>query len=589
MASRIGRRNDTRYSPYGGSRNDNDRTRARSPVGGRSDQSGGGGWHKIIIPEGANHSRDWLLNMLKRKVSEPFKEISVHTVKETLVFFVDNENAANALQNVSKVITTKDGNKIIIVVKPSDPPKDNQPSRGGYGERGNNRGRRRGGGPFERRPFERKPYNNSEVETLPENLEIFQEFLGKRYDVENIKLDLTELHKDTTLKEGNIDSRIWIPKLMNTILMLVNKLCPKLKILDLSNNRLRGLDVLSSLGEKCPELEDLRLVNNEVGSINELEKVNSCKKLTRLWFNTNPAKEKYDGDDAGYVSAVRKCLPDILELDGVVLPPPITFGLASTESQLPASQMSHTSNKEVSDLVVTFLKNFFDVYDSVDVNDRQQLLEAYHNDAVFSLACNTTIKTNTNHRNLTDYIRLSRNLNILKEKDANFKNTLIKNKKLNVVARLTELPQTKHQLETFTLDVSVTTPHCIVFTVQGMFRDGKDMVPRGFSRTFVVVPQSSATLLIVNDQLHVRPLTEKQIMKLTDQTTTSSGADQNPTVSNNTTEQEQMLQRFSQASGMNLKFSMDCLSSNGWDYDKAANTFSELKTNGKIPPEAFLN
>lgn len=525
----------------------------------------------MIIPDGTKHDREWLIQRLKGITKEPFEVHNMHNMKETIVFFIDSETAANGLRKANKVITTREGDKLSVIVKPSDPPKERM---GRHNDRG---GSRSGGGRYN----DNTRRKNTEVETSPAKIEVLKEFLGNRYDLENVKLDLTNLQSDKTLRSGDIDARIWQPKLMNTILQLVHDLCPNLKIMDISNNRLQRLDILLDLGEKCPKLQELNLSNNEIRNISELEKLNSTKTLTKIWFSNNPAQDQYQDDDAGYVAAIRKCLPNVVDLDGVELPPPITFGLTTTESNLPASQVMYTVNKEASGLVVKFLKDFFHLYDAVDVNDRQRLLDVYHNDAVFSMSCNNTLSSKGNQKGLNDYISLSRNLTAMKEKD---KSNLIKNKKLNVVARLTELPQTKHKLDTFTFDVPIVSPECLIFAVQGVFLEGKEMTPRGFSRSFIVVPESSSKFLIINDQLHVRQLTEKQIQKLSD---ISSGVQDDSSITH-TVEQQQLVKKFSEGSGMNLKYSLDCLVSNGWDYEKAAKAFSSLKENGKIPPEAFI-
>ena len=44
---------------------------------------------------------------------------------------------------------------------------------------------------------------------------------------------------------------------------------------------------------------------------------------------------------------------------------------------------------------------------------------------------------------------------------------------------------------------------------------------------------------------------------------------------------------FMQSSGMNLQMSVECLENNGWDFDKAAQMFKELKDAGRIPASAF--
>jgi len=51
--------------------------------------------------------------------------------------------------------------------------------------------------------------------------------------------------------------------------------------------------------------------------------------------------------------------------------------------------------------------------------------------------------------------------------------------------------------------------------------------------------------------------------------------------------QNQMIQKFSQQSGMNIDYSKLCLAENDWHYDKAAQKFQDCHKLNLIPPEAF--
>ena len=59
--------------------------------------------------------------------------------------------------------------------------------------------------------------------------------------------------------------------------------------------------------------------------------------------------------------------------------------------------------------------------------------------------------------------------------------------------------------------------------MSGMFAEGKDnVVPRGFSRTFIAQRENADSFLIVNDQLHVRNLSDAQTDLYEDATTAAA-------------------------------------------------------------------
>ena len=560
-------RMSSRHEPYGGGPRNTERR--REPINWKEDVSDTN-WWKIVVPDGNKHNRDWLFKRLESSANVPIVTVAVnvHTYKENLIFFVNEESVASALISVSNTITTKDGTKIFISVRPSPPPK--------YGK-------------------DKEKFSNiQERELSQEQMEVLRSFLGSRFDPETIKLDLSNMYFDKILRGGNIEGKIF--NLMEPILKLIHDICPQLKILDLSNNRVSSLRIIENLSEMCPDLEELDLSKNVIRYPGEVTKLKGNRKLKKLWLTDNPLKDQFErsGSENSYRIEVRKYLPQLKELDGVDLPPAIV--VVENKLTLPPYSDGYTVNSEASKLISEFVKNFINVYDSEDVNDRQELLQAYHNDATFSMCLNTGVPNNEKQAEVDPYIRSSRNL--LKAKDRNLRAQLIKHKKLSVVAALTELPKTKHILESFLLDVPMLTSSALSFILHGLFYSNGEENVLAFTRNFMAVPGSSTGgFLIINDQLQIRNLTDKQLKMLKSipnkissvpsktssvqgETTLSPGANCSP-------EQQVLLQRFSTESKMNLKWSFNALNSNNWDFEQAALKFRELKNLGKIPREAF--
>lgn len=536
------------YGSFGGGAGNRDRRRERSPDNSRCD------W-KVTIVDGRKHNRDWLLNRLASHCDGDINPVNYRPQGSDAVFFVNDDRIASALEDASNRITQKDGTKIVIRVAST---------KGG------------GGG---RNAQQAAPANpQEEMETL-------KQCLGKRYDMNLNKLDLSKLFADPMLNQP----KLYQPQYMNKILDLIHALCPTLKILDLSNNRIIRLENLTNLADKCPELEELILSNNDIRFTGELSKIANHKKLTSLWFVGNPGQLQYSADKAKYLADVRRRLPNLVKLDDAILPKEVKFTLEeeTTETSIPEHKDTFPANPQDFELVKSFIQNYFDAYDA----DRQCLLQAYHNDASFSLCCNSTITAKASASNsLAFYIKHSRNIrNIQNSKQKRI--ALLKNKKLNIVAFLSELPQTKHWMESFTLDLTFTTPRMLIFTVQGIFIEGKDELkkPRGFSRTFIAQrDEEGGGFQIVNDQLHIRNLTNDQADKVEDaKKALQQPATVTPQEAQLSDAHKEMITRFSAESKMNIKFSTMCLEAAAWDFNEAAAKFLELKTAGSIPPEAF--
>uniref|UniRef100_A0A665XE68 Zgc:153681 n=1 Tax=Echeneis naucrates TaxID=173247 RepID=A0A665XE68_ECHNA len=368
---------------------------------------------------------------------------------------------------------------------------------------------------------------------------------------------------------------------MEAVIRIIEENIPELACLNLSNNRIHKLDELSDLVTKVPNLKTLNLSHNELKSDRELDKVKGLK-LVELWLNRNPLCQ-YFKDQASYISAVRQRFPRLLKLDGHDLPAPIGFDV-ETPTTIPPCKGSCFGSDEIKALILRFLQQYYSIYDS---GDRQPLLDAYHDGA--SLSLTTPYSTqNPSRSSLGEYHKDSRNLKRIKDSTMRFR--LLKHTRLNVVAFLNELPKTQHDIASFTVDVNTYTNTLLSFTVSGVFKevavDGKSRdSTMAFSRVLITVPAGGSGLCIVNDQLFIRMATTEEIRRAFVAPAPTPSSSPVPTL---TAPQQEMLTAFSQKSGMNLEWSQKCLQDNEWDFNRAAQIFTQLKTKGQIPDVAFI-
>ncbi|XP_049441620.1 nuclear RNA export factor 1 isoform X1 [Epinephelus fuscoguttatus] len=551
-----------RFTPYGrhkwkagDGRFDRDR-RGKGGGGGRGgfrDRPGGNGgggknrsgWYKVTIPHGRKYDKNWLLTALRNICSVPYTPVQYHVDHNRAHFYVDDSSAANALHKCSHKITDTDGYKVEVHVNPSAPP------------------------------------SFLLAELKPEHLEHLKQCMAKRFDGSQQALDLNNIRTDPDLASQNIEVILNRKTNMEAVIKIIEENIPELTCLNLSNNRIHKLDELTDLVSKAPNLKTLNLSHNELKSDRELDKVKGLK-LVELWLNRNPLCDLFK-DHASYISAVRQRFPRLLKLDGHDLPAPIGFDV-ETPTTIPPCKGSCFGSDEIKALILRFLQQYYSIYDS---GDRQPLLDAYHDGA--SLSLTTPYSTqNPSRSSLGEYHKDTRNLKRIKDSTIRFR--LLKHTRLNVVAFLNELPKTQHDIASFTVDVNTYTNTLLSFTVSGVFKevavDGKSRESTmAFSRVFITVPAGNSGLCIVNDQLFIRMATTEEIRRAFVAPAPTPSSSPVPTL---TAPQQEMLTAFSLKSGMNLEWSQKCLQDNEWDFNRAAQIFTQLKTDGKIPDVAFI-
>ncbi|XP_050983379.1 nuclear RNA export factor 1 isoform X2 [Labeo rohita] len=506
-----------------------------------AEDAGGKDWFKITIPHGKKYDKKWLLTSLQNLCPIAFIPLHYSTEGHKVHFYVEDAAAASALCKLTRRITDSEGNRVVVLMNCCSS----------------------------------LPFLQSELK--PQDLEPLKHCMSKRFDASQKSLDLNSIRSDSDLVSHNIEMILNQKNCMQAVIKIIQENIPELLCLNLSNNKLCKLDDIAELVNAAPNVQSLNLSHNELKSERELDKVKGFN-LVELWLDRNPLCDDFK-DQTTYISAIRERFPRLLRLDGHVLPPPICFEV-ETRTNIPPCKGSRFVSDEIQGLIQRFLQHYYCVYDS---GDRQPLLEAYHDGACFSLSL-----PSINHPSrcrLKDYQEHSRNIKNVKDPSTRFH--LLKRSRLTVVAFLNDLPKTQHDMNSVTVDVNTYSRTLLAFTVSGVFKEADDKLRhrvRAFSRVFITVPAQNSGLCIVNDELFVRNATSEEIRCAF----AAPAPSISPVLPNLSATQQEMLSAFSKKSEMNLEWSQKCLQDNAWDFHRAAQIFTELKAQGKIPEAAFI-
>ncbi|KAI5646217.1 tap, RNA-binding domain-containing protein [Phthorimaea operculella] len=413
-------------------------------------------WYQIIIPYGAKHEKDVILKALLGYLSPDIFIPHYYKISgNAAIFYVDDVKIAEKLFNADRKIVMSDGFKLMVIVKNSVP-------------------------------------NVTIDDELKEKMKLA---MAKRYNPATKALDLTKFHADPEL--ADIFCALFRPMIMLAAIDIIAENIPDLEALNLNDNKLHGLEHLKILSTKLKSLKILYMGDNRIPFLGSLDPLKSLP-LVELFLKGNPLVNRFD-DHEIYISDVRKKFPKLTRLDGVDLPPAIGFDVTD-EVVLPPRQQSFLVNPAGQDLVRDFLTQYFAIYDSesrqplleayhenalmslasnylsndnrnspntrdfltqyfaiYDSESRQPLLEAYHENALMSLASNYLSNDNRNSPNtrLNAYISHSRNIVRVTERESRRK--YIRTGRLQVVTFLSELPKTKHDLMGFAVDLIVFT------------------------------------------------------------------------------------------------------------------------------------
>ncbi|XP_003707929.1 nuclear RNA export factor 1 isoform X2 [Megachile rotundata] len=510
-------------------------------------------WYKITIPYGHKYDKDYVVNNLLSYIApETFVPIMYKVAGNEASFYVDDNKTATALLSSDRKITTTDGFKLQVKVIKSGFP-------------------------------------HCEIdEKLKERL---KQAMAKRYVHETNALDLSSFHRDPDLVTDYFCA-LFRPIMLKVVLDLVSEYIPNLEALNLDGNKLQIIEKLNILTKKFSKLKILYIGDNKIKEMNQIDTIKDLK-LEELKLAGNPVCNKYKSRQNDYISDVRKRFPKLLRLDGMELPKPILFDVVDEGNKMPPSQRMFVGNAKAQEIASQFLQQYFVIFDS---ENRQPLLDAYDEHACFSM---TVSYTHNSNNKLNGYLLENRNL--YRTNDTNKRHKLLKQGRLPVVSFISEMPQTSHYLNTFTMDISLVTEGMMLITVTGLFKelDKKEQSIRYFNRTFIIVPEGTG-YCIRNEQLHINTPTDAQLKHLNSQTevqipgpvshgASSSSGIAKPMPSQQLPEnvKQQMTMTLSQQTNMNLEWSLKCLEEVMWNYDNALSAFQEFFKRGQIPSEAF--
>ncbi|XP_053696649.1 nuclear RNA export factor 1 isoform X1 [Sabethes cyaneus] len=515
--------------------------------------SGPTSWFEIKIPFGHKYDKDFILRSLLNSIKPEIFIPHYWKVEDTAVsFYIEDFPAAEALQRIDRTIDLPDGRKMIVIVRNSTP------------------------------QFQIN-------EQLKERMKLA---MVKRYNPATKALNLEKFHADPDLSD--IFCALFRPQLLLAALDVIKENIPDLEALNLNNNKLHMLDHFKQMATKIPTLKILYMANNKIPYVNSLDSLKALN-LIEINLDGNPLKDRIK-DQTVYVSEVRKRLPKVIKLDNIDLPPPIGFDVADDDSKLPSAKASFLCDTAGADIVRQFLEQYFIIYDS---DNRQPLLDAYHEHAMISMTVFNNPSQGSQQR-LQNYLPHNRNLSF--KRDLETRCRFLKMGRLPVVSFLSELPPTKHDPQSFVVDLTLFTPQLILLTVTGVFKERKLAVInepyRSFQRSLVIVP-SGGGFCIRNEMIHINNTTRIQDEKAFKEIPLAAAVPAVPAAvvapvpavpvggpDDNT--KLQMVQTMAAHSNMNLEWSRKCLEETNWDFERAGFAFSELHKQNRIPPEAFI-
>ncbi|XP_036160028.1 nuclear RNA export factor 2-like [Myotis myotis] len=473
-----------------------------------------GSWFKVTVAYGRKYDRTWLMDSIQSHCSVPFTPVDFHHVQNKARFFVQDAQAASALKDVSNKIYDEENQKIAIFVSTSAVP-------------------------FSVRD-----------KLEPEIMEQLKLTMYKRYDASQKALDLQLLRYDPDLVRCDVDIILNRRNCMAATLQIIEKDFPELLSLSLYNNRLCQLDGLSDIIQMAPTVKILNLSKNELNSTWELCKIKGLK-LEELWLEDNPLCGTFL-DQSAYISAIRKCFPNLLRLDGHDLYPPIDVDIDSHYLVKPLKE-SYNGSDGLKNQVLHFLHQYYLIY---DFGDRWSLLSAYHDEACFSLTI-PYIPDNPAPSRLFEYLRDNEYMNF---QNPNLRFQLLRHTKYDIVSTLCVLPKTQHDLNSFIVHIWFQSESILFlpqeslffFRVHGVFKEGEGQSQDSvcaFTRTCIATPANNSSLCIINDELLVGDATPNKTQNAFPTQVPIPSFSTGPTLSQ---EQQKMEQVSSTPSGMSF-------------------------------------
>lgn len=437
--------------------------------------------------------------------------------------------------------------------------------------------------------------------------------LASRYNAQQGLLDLSAIGLDPTLASlGTFETKSLAEKSFRVLLHLAGsehkhpgKKDEAIQAVSLARNGITDVSQVFSLAFSLPRLRRLDLSDNKLDTLSKISKWRfEFRHLEELHLTGNPVVNQPD-----YMMAVIKWFPSLQILDGHRVRTPEEAAAAVRASYpTPLPQLPSCLRDGGNNVSESFLRAFFPLYD----HDRRSLVsQFYDGDSTFSL-----IIVTHSDRDLSSkaYLKYSRNVQTLGSRNPATIQRLFTGG--NLIAELwNTLPATRHpgldEPAQWLVDCH-TFPHLADpsgnGTAMGLTIDANgrfdEAIPdqgifgtRTFSRHFILGPSKPGApypYRVISDRLTLHHWTPHDPaagiaappMDAAPDAATAPAVPVAPPMLDDAT-RAQLIQQLSNQTGMTAEYSELCLSGTAnWNFEMALQSFHERKES--LPPEAFI-
>lgn len=455
-----------------------------------------------------------------------------------------------------------------------------------------------------------------------ETRDMLKGVLERRYNIESKFLDLSALRQDALLKEQSIfDTKTTAGKFFPAMMRVLDGAFESSKDKDeavtsvsLADNELIDLAAMSSLSQTLPKLKNLDLSNNKFEKLTQLS---LWKKrflhLEHLILTGNPIEQS----EPDYHKSIIAWYPNLRQLNGIQVRTEEDIANRSKTPDLPFPIRSPAFQDE-GGIAENFVRTFIAGFDT----DRPALTALYYDEhSDFSYSVNTaaprdpTSTEQTEKQEWGDYIKNSRNLKKITQLPAR-QNRMFRGPQA-VAEVFATLPKTKHA------DLAVDAKKYMIeahiqpgvpdpsggsqsgvdgffVSIHGEFDEvdvatGQPKKKRSFDRTFILGPGGSSGVRIVNDILTVRAYGGAQAFDPDNfegwngpaaaAAPLPDGVPQLP-AGLSVEMAEQMCIELQKQTRMTIGYAKECLEQVNWDFATSLQAFESVKAN--LPPDAFV-
>ncbi|KZV64741.1 NTF2-like protein [Peniophora sp. CONT] len=470
-------------------------------------------------------------------------------------------------------------------------------------------------------------------------LEVWRDFVNRRYNAEIGFLNLERMQEDQTLK----DAKLFPPghprstdKEGSVIFKMAAQLKPPVTTISLAHNHLQSLSKVATIAHYLPDIVNLSLEGNNLRIWKDLDTISALtdrkdklSKLKELILIGNPIRE--DDIKAGkleaYRSGIARRFPSLEMLDqepmtriafasepGASGTPPVHVGELPASLIFPAdmcpSFITGLNGNEA--IIPNFLTRFFKLFD----DERAALAEVYSDHATFSFQAQTSIPARARiqgfQHKLPNQTKLewspwlasgSRNLMRVSQQPGKLLSSMHFGRDA-AVSTVMKLPGTKHDItgsaEKFCLD-AWPVAETLFLSVHGQFEEKANHGLRSFDRSFVLGAPADGSraklagwdLEILSDQLVVRNYSSHEawkpgpmLVQAVDEQGAAQAMAQLPPAVQAPLQALPEHQRAPMAqliarTRLKGEFAFDCLDNSGWNLDNAFKKFEQVKCAGR--------